>query len=75
MVLMNPNQTIWVSVRSSLIQLCLNWSCSPRLVMSPPFACGVTSIGGATPTQAKWIKLDLGIRDRVRDRDFLAKFA
>ena len=25
-----------------------------------PFACSVNSRGGATPMQAKWVKLDLG---------------
>ena len=30
----------------------LHWSCSP-------INCGVNSQGGATPMQAKWIKLDV----------------
>ena len=36
--------------------LCLHWSCSPLTVQ----ASDVTSRGGATPMQAKWIKLDHG---------------
>ena len=43
---------------------CLHLSCSSSTVHASgkrPFACGMTSQGGATLMQAKWIKLDIGL--------------
>ena len=45
----------------------MHWSFPPRLVTPQamlPYACGVTRREGATPMQAKWIKLDIVIMHR-----------
>ena len=45
------------SARLSLIHFACIGVAPPRL-FTPLFACSVNSQGGATPMQAKWIKLD-----------------
>ena len=53
-------------IKDKQIKYCI-WSFLPRLVTPQamlPYACGVTRREGATPMQAKWIKLDIVIMHR-----------
>ena len=48
------NNSLCDTFRIKLYPFCLYWSCPPSTVHE-----GVHCQGGATPMQAKWIKVDL----------------